>query len=187
MNFVLIELVGLAILLVIWLATGPFRLKKRILVYLSPKIISIVSFLIVLVTLQVLTSSFLSWPVTSYDSLVSFLGFCIFIFGFVIAVWAKLTMRRNWGVPGQHDFQRQKKLITWGPFGFSRHPIYLGLTLVFMAFSVTLRSYLIFLNLIIIWRFYRASIIEEKLLTRHFGRSYLAYKGKVSRFIFYKQ
>lgn len=186
MNIVFIELVGFVILLVIWLVTTPRPFKKKVLDYLSLKTISIISFLVFLVTLQVYTISSLSWPETSYDSLISFLGFCIFIFGFVTAVWAKLTMRGNWGAPGQHDFQRQKELVVSGPFRFSRHPIYLGLSLMFVAFSMTSRSYLIFLNLIIIWRFYQASIVEEKLLTRYFGKNYLAYREKVPRFIFYK-
>lgn len=172
--------------MIIWEITDPLSFKQRIKTYLSARIILLVGFWVILITAQLLKTSILSWPQTRFDEWISLLGFLIFLLGFFIAVWAKLTMRKNWGVPGQHDFQRQKELITSGPFRFSRHPIYLGLSLMFIAFSVTLRSYLIFLNLIIIWKFYRASIVEEKLLTQYFGKNYLAYKAKVPRFIFYK-
>lgn len=167
-----------------WEITDPLSLKQRFKTYFSVRVILLVGFWAILIIVQFLSRNILSWPKTGFDDLISFLGLVLFLLGFFIALWAKFTMRKNWGLPSQHDFQRQKELITSGPFRFSRHPIYLGLSFMFLGFSITLRSYLIFLNLIIIWRSFRASIVEEMLLTKYFGKDYLAYKKNVPRFIF---
>lgn len=185
-DFADLELLGFFAALLFWEITDPLSLKQRFKTYFSVRVILLVGFWVILIIVQFLSRNILSWPQTGFDDLISFWGFLLFLMGFFIAVWAKFTMRKNWGLPSQHDFKRQKELITSGPFRFSRHPIYLGLSLMFIAFSITLKSYFIFLNLLIIWRFYRASIVEEKLLTEYFGKKYLAYKKKVPRFIFYK-
>lgn len=185
-DYVDLELLGFLTTLLFWEITDPLSLKQRLKSYFSVRILLLVGFWVILIIVQFLSRNILSWPQTGFDNLIGFLGFLTFLLGFVVAVWAKFTMRKSWGLPSQHDFQRQKELICSGPFRFSRHPIYLGLSFMFLGFSITLRSYLIFLNLIIIWRFYKASVIEEKLLTRYFGKSYLVYKKKVPRIIFYR-
>ncbi len=43
-------------------------------------------------------------------------GLIIYIIGFFIGIWAKITMGKFWGPPGQHDAKRQRKIIIKGPF-----------------------------------------------------------------------
>lgn len=167
----------------IWIIADPRSLQERIKAYFNPK-----SALYGLAEMAVIVATYLSrkyypWPNTTLDGLIVLLGIIIFLVGMFIAVWAKITMKANWGMPGQHDITRQNKIIRKGPFSFSRNPIYLGLILVILGYTLALKSYTILLVPIAIAYFYKAVLKEEKILTKYFGKEYLEYKSKVPRFI----
>lgn len=93
-------------------------------------------------------------------------------------------MRKNWAPAGTgHDISKQTRLITKGPFQYSRNPIYVGLILMTVGLLVSVRSYLLPLSLVQIIFFYKSILKEEKLLERYFGKDYINYKSKVPRFI----
>ena len=92
-------------------------------------------------------------------------------------------MKASWGVPAEHDIARQNKIIKKGPFSFSRNPIYVGLILVILGYTLALRSYSVLLVLLVAFYFCKAILKEEKILNKHFGKEYLEYKSKVRRFI----
>lgn len=113
----------------------------------------------------------------------SMIGLLLFFLGVTLASWAKRTMQKNWGEPGQHDITRQNTLVTAGPFTFSRNPIYVGLLLVYLGFEFTLGSWLAVGTIPLAIIIHRAVNKEETLLTKHFGATYRAYKKRVPRYV----
>ena len=52
-------------------------------------------------------------------------GAALFACGIALAVWARLYLGRNWGMPMTQ--RAEPELVTSGPYRFVRHPIYTGL------------------------------------------------------------
>ena len=53
-------------------------------------------------------------------------GAALCIVGLAFAIWARVALGRNWGMPmTQHE---NPELVTSGPYRFVRHPIYTGLS-----------------------------------------------------------
>lgn len=110
-------------------------------------------------------------------------GLMISIIGVAFASWAKITMKNNWGRPAQHDKKIQSHLVTSGPFSFSRNPIYVGLFLLFLGQQIALQSYGILMSFIFAIAIRQAVEWEEKLLEKYFGKTYIAYKNRIPRFL----
>jgi protein-S-isoprenylcysteine O-methyltransferase Ste14 len=49
-------------------------------------------------------------------------GLILCLAGFAVAVWARLHLGRNWGMP--MTFKEGHDLVTGGPYRYIRHPIY---------------------------------------------------------------
>ena len=107
----------------------------------------------------------------------------MFWMGFGIAVWAKFTMKKNWGMPAQHDVYRQNLLVTTGPFLYTRNPIYVGLSLMALGASLGVRSILTPLVILFFIHLKRMVATEEQLLLKHFGSRYRDYRKQVPRFL----
>ena len=80
---------------------------------------------------------------------------------------------------------KSEKLTTSGPYGFVRHPLYLGTMLLFIAFIVMLKIYIIgsafFLVMAVVYA--RTIKKEELLLENNFKQVYLRYKKAVPAFL----
>src|SRR5690349_6574962 len=60
-----------------------------------------------------------------HSLILAVIGAVLFACGIALAVWARLHLGRNWGMPmTQRD---EPELVTSGPGRFVRHPIYTGL------------------------------------------------------------
>ena len=76
-------------------------------------------------------------------------------------------------------------IVTGGPFRFTRNPLYLGGTLVYLGFAMVLGSVWLlwlFVPMVLVLRW---GIIhrEERYLEAKFGEVYLAYKARVRRWL----
>lgn len=110
-------------------------------------------------------------------------GIVLYLAGLVLCVWARIAMHRVWTPAEDKSIKHKKELITWGPFTFTRNPIYLGLLMIYSGFFISMKSYLIVVVLFIAWFFYKKALEEERILEKNFGSDYLKYKSKVHRFI----
>ncbi len=82
------------------------------------------------------------------------------------------------------NFLKAEKITTKGIYTKIRHPMYLGLIILFIAFPLITSSLLVLLySLLVIVLFIWLSNYEEKALEKKFGKKYLAYKEKVPMFI----
>ncbi|MEO1021734.1 MAG: isoprenylcysteine carboxylmethyltransferase family protein [Bacteroidota bacterium] len=77
------------------------------------------------------------------------------------------------------------RLITTGPFAYSRNPVYLVSILLSVAMAAYLESAWVLLSgLVTMWIIDRMIIPkEERYLEQEFGEAYLRYKKKVRRWI----
>lgn len=135
-----------------------------------------------ILVLQIIQAIYFPLPKTSFDGLILAAGIVIYVLGMIFAFWGKFSMNRVWGIPGEHS-KKQNKVVTTGAFSFSRNPIYLGIILIFLGFSIAIRSWLIILRLPLFIYLYRSSIKEEKLLEKEFGKEYTEYKSRTPRFL----
>jgi protein-S-isoprenylcysteine O-methyltransferase Ste14 len=98
--------------------------------------------------------------------------------GAAFAVWAKLTLGRwfsaSFGVKPGHE------LVTRGPYGIVRHPMYTGLLLLGAGLGVAYDSALTLgVALMFAVPFTLHALIEEQLFARHFGEAWSDYRRRV--------
>jgi protein-S-isoprenylcysteine O-methyltransferase Ste14 len=82
-------------------------------------------------------------------------------------------------------FERSSRLVTDGPFGFSRHPMYLGMTLALAGVALLLGTAtppvgVVLFAAVISLRFIPA---EERAMERTFGEEYRRYRSRVRRWL----
>jgi protein-S-isoprenylcysteine O-methyltransferase Ste14 len=104
----------------------------------------------------------------------------VLLIGSVLTVRAAVaTLGKQWSlgarVVAEHD------LITAGPYGLMRHPIYTGMFGMLLAVGLTLsRSAALLIGIVVFWLGTAIRIrSEEKLLRATFGQAYDAYAARV--------
>ncbi len=178
----LLFLAGYILLQGFWDYLDPRTLKERLRWYLKPHTLffAFLAFFSVVIVIKDPRKFQFDWN----NLFLVIFGTVLYILGFIISIWARATMRKNWLPAGEgHDIKRQPRLITDGPFKYSRNPIYVGLTLLYFGALLALRTYLIFVPIIFFWYYHSSVVQEEKNLERYFGKKYLEYKKKTPRYI----
>ncbi|MHB8455629.1 MAG: methyltransferase family protein [Acidiferrobacterales bacterium] len=103
--------------------------------------------------------------------------------GGVLVIWAAALFRRAHTTLDPVTPSRASRLVTDGPFRFSRNPIYLGLVFALFGWAVWLGSLSDFvvppLFIALITR--RQIMPEEKALEALFGDEYIRYRKQVHR------
>ncbi|WP_425316460.1 isoprenylcysteine carboxylmethyltransferase family protein [Stutzerimonas chloritidismutans] len=112
-----------------------------------------------------------------------YLGWGLIDAGVLLMLWAGLLML--WRRTTVNPYGKPAKLLEEGPFGFSRNPIYLADSLIYCGIALlwgTLWPWLLLPALVFTMQ--RGVIVhEERLLTQLFGDDYLAYCGRVRRWL----
>ena len=77
------------------------------------------------------------------------------------------------------------RLVTDGPFRYTRNPGYLGLTMLYSGIAVLRNALWAILLLPLVLYVIQREVIgrEERYLERTFGEEYLAYKAQVRRWL----
>jgi protein-S-isoprenylcysteine O-methyltransferase Ste14 len=111
-----------------------------------------------------------------HSASIKVVGVLLFAAGLGFAVWARVYLGKNWGMPMSEKVEPE--LVTSGPYKYVRHPIYTGiLTATFgTALAVSLYWLLIFLGFGAYFIF--SATREEKYLVSQFGKTYVSYKQK---------
>lgn len=103
--------------------------------------------------------------------------------GMVLAAWARVLFKRK-GIPVRPG-EDMTELETSGPYGFTRNPMYLGMTSILLGESFLLGSLAAFAGPLAFWAVINFMFIpfEEGRLEDTFGQEYLEYKRRVRRWV----
>jgi protein-S-isoprenylcysteine O-methyltransferase Ste14 len=108
-------------------------------------------------------------------------GVILFLIGLGLAVWARIYLGRNWGMPmTQKD---EPELVTSGPYHLVRHPIYSGILLAFLGTSLATNIYWLSACGVMGVYFVYSATVEEKLLTSSFPTTYPRYRTRTKMLI----
>jgi protein-S-isoprenylcysteine O-methyltransferase Ste14 len=112
---------------------------------------------------------------------VQIVGLVLFLAGLGLAVWARIYLGRNWGMPMTR--KDEPELVTSGPYRFVRHPIYSGLFLAILGTTLATNLYwLIALAALGVYFVYSARV-EERLMTASFPGVYPEYQARTRMLI----
>ncbi len=108
-------------------------------------------------------------------------GAILFLSGLGLAVWARIYLGRNWGMPmTQKD---EPELVTGGPYQHIRHPIYSGILLAMLGTSLATNVYWLIAFAIMGLYFVYSARVEERLLTTSFPTTYPGYRTRTKMLI----
>jgi len=112
------------------------------------------------------------------------LGLALFVVAWIPPVWAIVLFRRE-GTEVSPTSLTNRKLVTTGPYRFTRNPMYLGLVMVTLGIAIWVGAWPMFIAPIAV--FVTANWIhipfEESKMRRQFGATYNSYIGRVRRWI----
>jgi protein-S-isoprenylcysteine O-methyltransferase Ste14 len=81
---------------------------------------------------------------------------------------------------GAPEVRDDMKLITSGPYGITRHPIYTSLFMMMFGSALTTLFWVSFLEFFVVVIAYTVkAVAEEKMLAIHFGKQYAKYQKTV--------
>ena len=111
------------------------------------------------------------------------LGLIPLVIGFgIVATGRRALIRQGTNV---NPTQPTTAIVETGPFRFTRNPLYLGLTLLYIGLSLLLNTWWSVFLLVPIWLVMHFAVVrrEEAYLERKFGQTYLVYRQRVRRYL----
>jgi protein-S-isoprenylcysteine O-methyltransferase Ste14 len=126
---------------------------------------------------------FFGVPVTPQNSLLGAFGAFLTIVGVAFAIWARLTLGRNWsGAMG--TVKEDHELIRSGPYDLTRHPIYTGFFCAQIGTALTIGILASYIGVVVILIAFLIRIhLEEETMNKEFPAAYLAYTKNVKTLI----
>jgi protein-S-isoprenylcysteine O-methyltransferase Ste14 len=109
------------------------------------------------------------------------IGTVLFACGIALAVWARLHLGRNWGMPMTQ--RAEPELITSGPYRFVRHPIYTGLLTAILGTALVNNLLGLIVVAVLVAYFYYCGLVEERNLAATFPKTYPEYRSRTKMLI----
>ena len=112
------------------------------------------------------------------------LGAAITVAGLLFAVWARVHLGRNWS--RSVTIKEGHELITTGPYGVVRHPIYTGILTGFLGTAIAISQVRGFIVVVLVFfAFWLKFRMEEKWMRSQFGETYAAYARQTAALVPY--
>jgi protein-S-isoprenylcysteine O-methyltransferase Ste14 len=108
-------------------------------------------------------------------------GLTLWIAGLGLAVWARLYIGRNWGMPMTR--REQPDLVTTGPYHLIRHPIYTGIILALAGTAVAISLWGLIIAALVAGFFIFSATREERFLAEEFPGAYPAYQARTKMLV----
>ena len=102
-------------------------------------------------------------------------GVALCIAGFAFAVWARMALGTNWGMP--MTLHENPELVTSGPYRYVRHPIYTGLSAMLIGTALVYPLGALPCALMIAYSVFSARR-EERDMEKRFPDVYPAYRQR---------
>jgi protein-S-isoprenylcysteine O-methyltransferase Ste14 len=109
------------------------------------------------------------------------IGLVVFLLGLALAVWARVYLGRNWGMPMTQKVDPE--LVTSGPYRRVRHPIYSGIILAMIGTAIAVSLYWLVAVVVLGGYFIYSATVEERYLAERFPDSYPEYKRSTKMLI----
>lgn len=116
-----------------------------------------------------------------HSIVVGVIGTVVFATGLAVAIWARVILGRNWGMPTTQRLEPE--LITSGPYGSIRHPIYTGILLGIIGTGLVINYVGLGVAIVLTGYFLWAATVEERNLTETFPSAYPAYRARTKMLI----
>lgn len=108
-------------------------------------------------------------------------GAALFLAGLTVAIWARVCLGRNWGMPMTRRLEPE--LITSGPYRLIRHPIYSGLLLAMLGTALVINPTGLIVAAALGAYFYYSATVEERNLVLAFPAAYPEYRTRTKKLI----
>jgi protein-S-isoprenylcysteine O-methyltransferase Ste14 len=149
----------------------------------SPGVIALPPLLYAAVFLVVVALRwFVPMPITAWSIAVP-VGVAVSVAAIAIARWGRKTMQAagtniNPGLPAT-------TVVTSGPFRYSRNPLYVALTILYLGLTLAVNTWwgLVLLIPLLVTMHLGVVLREERYLDRKFGDSYRQYRSRVRRYV----
>jgi protein-S-isoprenylcysteine O-methyltransferase Ste14 len=109
------------------------------------------------------------------------IGALLFACGIALAVWARLHLGRNWGMPMSQ--RAEPELVTSGPYRLVRHPIYSGLLTATLGTALVDNLLGLIVVAVLVAYFYYCGTVEERNLAATFPTAYPEYRSRTKMLI----
>ncbi len=97
-----------------------------------------------------------------------------------LSLWGILALGRN--MASAAEVRPDTEIVTSGPFGLVRHPMYLSILLMWLGGALAILNAVLAVGFVLlIPAFEMRARREEEMLSRHFGDAYAAYAKRVPR------
>lgn len=130
-----------------------------------------------------------------YDSKINFIlpawfvpaGMILMVIGgLLVLICVAVFISRGKGTPAVFD--PPTKFVASGPYAYVRNPMYIGGFILLLGFGAWLRSpSILILSVILLFLFHLfVVLVEEPILKKKFGKSYIDFKKQVNRWVPWK-
>ncbi len=109
------------------------------------------------------------------------IGAVVFASGIALAIWARIQLGRNWGMPMTQ--KAEPELVTSGPYRLVRHPIYSGLLAALLGTAFATNPIGLIIVAVLGGYFYYSASVEEKNLIATFPTAYPAYRSSTKMLV----
>jgi protein-S-isoprenylcysteine O-methyltransferase Ste14 len=137
--------------------------------------------IILVVLLLVRARVFKGHEVIISDLWLQGIGLAVFALGLALAIWARVYLGRNWGMPMSQ--KADPALVTTGPYRSIRHPIYSGIILAMIGSAIAVSLYWLVAVALIGAYFTYSAVTEERFMASRFPESYPEYKRSTKMLI----
>jgi protein-S-isoprenylcysteine O-methyltransferase Ste14 len=136
---------------------------------------------IILIVLLLLRLGVFKAQAVTRDPWLQVIGLVIFLLGLALAVWARVYIGRNWGMPMSE--KADPELVTTGPYSTVRHPIYSGIILAMIGTTVAVSLYWLVAVVLLGAYFIYSAVMEERYMAGRFPDTYPKYKQSTKMLI----
>ncbi|MBS1677913.1 MAG: isoprenylcysteine carboxylmethyltransferase family protein [Actinobacteria bacterium] len=109
------------------------------------------------------------------------LGTVIVACGLAFAVWARVHIGRNWGMP--MTIKAEPELVTSGPYRLIRHPIYTGILTAAVGTALAINLLALAVAAVLAVFFVYSATVEERNMVAIFPNAYPAYRARTKMLI----
>jgi protein-S-isoprenylcysteine O-methyltransferase Ste14 len=108
-------------------------------------------------------------------------GLIVLVAGLGLAVWARVHLGRNWGMP--MTLKAEPELVTSGPYRLVRHPIYSGILLGLLGTALAIGPLWFIVPGAVGAYFVYCARVEERIMASEFPDAYPPYRARTTMVI----